>query len=140
MVTNGAGVDLDGQLFGPVIEKGLQQPFMFILEDHHHASNPASQAILAHIQSMYERLPVDARLRLSLKGSNHFSFGDQILLKSQLLQGAMRTAHVIGGLEGRRGLAITSDYVSTFIDVYLKGESRTALNALARKYPEVIIE
>lgn len=61
------------------------------------------------IQSMYSRLPVASRLKISLVGSNHFSFSDQILLKSQLLQGAMRAMHAIGRLDGRRGLEITAD-------------------------------
>jgi dienelactone hydrolase len=134
-----AGIDLDGRVFGPVIEEGLHQPFMFILEDHHRVS-PIAIDILAHIQSMYARLPAEARLKISIAGANHFSFSDQILLKSQLLLGLMRTMGVIGSLPGPRGVAITNDYVSTFFGVYLKGEPRAALDSLALKYPEVVLE
>ena len=134
-----AGVDLDGRLFGPVIETGLQQPFMFILEGH---GPPAGETgkILGQLESMYARLPPSSRLRVSIAGSNHFSFSDQILLKSQALLGMMRLAHVLGGLDGHRGLAITSDYLCTFFDVYLKGSPRTMLEALHTKYPEVVVE
>lgn len=135
-----AGIDLDGQLFGPVIEEGLRQPFMFVLEGHGRVSDPAVDEIFAHIQSMYERLPVDSRRRITLVGSNHFSFSDQILLKSPMLLGMMQRMGVIGGLEGRRGLEITADCISTFFDVYLKGRPRTVLDALAHRYPEVLLD
>jgi hypothetical protein len=134
-----AGVDLDGRLFGPVIEDGLKQPFMFVLEEQRPASGEASK-IFAQINSMYSRLPANSRLRVSIVGSNHFSFSDQILLKSQVLLGLMRGVHVLGGLDGRRGLAITVDYLCTFFDVYLKGSPRAALDALQIKYPEAIVD
>jgi dienelactone hydrolase len=131
-----AGVDLDGQPLGPVILDGLRKPFMFVLSDHGEVSDPEDREVLAHIESIYQRLPTDSRLRITIVGSNHFSFSDHILLKSQVLLGAMRRTGVIGGLEGRRGLAITTDYVATFFDVYLKDRPRADLDALARKFPE----
>jgi dienelactone hydrolase len=133
-----AGIDLDGRLLGPVIREGLRQPFMFILEDHRRYTD--RQHIIGDIQSMYDKLPVDSRLKNSLAGANHFSFSDQIILKSPLLQAVMRRLGLIGGLEGRRGLAITASYVSAFFDVYLKGQPRTALDSLATHYPEIIVE
>jgi predicted dienelactone hydrolase len=134
-----AGVDLDGRLFGPVIETGLKQPFMFILEGHGPAQGETGK-ILAQFDSMYAHLPADSRLKVSITGSNHFSFTDQILLKSQVLLGLMRTIHALGGLDGRRGLTITSDYLCTFFDVYLKGYPRSALDALRMKYPEAVVD
>jgi predicted dienelactone hydrolase len=133
-----AGVDLDGAPFGPVIQSGLRQPFMFVLSDQN-GSGPEDQLVFAHIQSIYDRLPVDSRLRIKILGANHFSFSDQILLKSQVVLRLMRMMGVLR-LDGRRGLAITADYVGTFFDAYLKGRSRAHLQALERKYPEVRIQ
>ena len=133
-----AGIDLDGALFGPVIEDGLHQPFMFVLEGH--SKVPDAAEVVRDIWSMYARLPVESRLRISLAGSDHFSFTDQILLKSQLLLGMMRGVGVIGGMQGDRGLAITASYVNSFFDVYLKGQPRTTLDTLAIRYPEVRVE
>lgn len=135
-----AGIDLDGALHGPDITDSVHQPFMFVLQDHHRLTDSASAAVLQRIQSMYARLPEDSRLRISIGGSNHFSFSDQILLKSPFLLGTMRRVGVIGNLEPARGLAITSDYVGSFLDVYLKGQDRAALSALATRYPEVHVE
>jgi dienelactone hydrolase len=135
-----AGIDLDGQLFGPVIDEGLRQPFMFVLEDHGRETDPALKEIFAHFQSMYQRLPVDSRWRITLRGANHFSFSDQMLLKSQLLLGMMQRLGMIGGLDGRRGLEITADCVSSFFDVYLKGSPKSVLDAVMRRYPEILVD
>jgi pimeloyl-ACP methyl ester carboxylesterase len=134
-----AGIDLDGAPRGSVVRDGLTQPFMFLLSDHaRELSDPASQRILGSIQSIYARLP-NGRLMVTLRGANHFSFSDQILLKSHYVVGLMR-ALGIGRLDGRRGLAITADYVHTFFDVYLKGEPLGRLTDLSRRYPEVDAE
>jgi len=66
-----------------------------------------------------DRLP-NGRVFITTRAANHFSFSDQILLKSHYLS---RLLHIFGfgGLAGRRGFAITAEYVHTFFDVYLKG-------------------
>jgi dienelactone hydrolase len=135
-----AGVDLDGRLFGPVIEDGLKQPFMFVLEEERGPAAGEASKIFAQINSMYSRLSANSRVRVSIVGSNHFTFSDQILLKSQVLLGLMRGVHVLGGLDGRRGLAITADYLCTFFDVNLKGRPRATLDSLRMKYPEATVE
>jgi hypothetical protein len=60
-------------------------------------------------------------------------------IKSQVVLGAMRGMGVLR-LDGRRGLAIASDYVGAFFDVYLKGQAGAQLQVLARKYPEVRVQ
>jgi len=50
---------------------------------------------------------------------------------------AVRT---FGHLEPHRGLAITTDYVHTFFDVYVNGAPPSQLAKLAAKYPEVQAE
>src|SRR6266852_5837707 len=71
-----AGIDLDGQPFGSVIQAGLHQPFMFVLTSQIHSSDPATRQVLANIQSIYDRLPPDGRLRIEIRGENHFFFSD----------------------------------------------------------------
>jgi len=82
-----AGIDIDGAPYGSVVQDGLKQPFLFILSDHtREAFDPASRQILASFQSIYSRLP-NGRLFVTIRGANHFSFSDQILLKSQYVIG-----------------------------------------------------
>jgi predicted dienelactone hydrolase len=131
-----AGIDLDGAPYGSVVQEGLKQPFMFILSDHRRElSDTASRQILADIQSIYDRLP-NGRLFITIRGANHFSFSDQMLVKSPLLIGLLRIAGV-ARLDGRRGLAITAEYVHTLFDVYLKDAPAALLNKPSQVYPEV---
>jgi predicted dienelactone hydrolase len=134
-----AGIDVDGEPFGSVVQEGLHQPFLFLLSDHGAASDPESRQVLANIQSIYDRLPPDGRLRISIHGANHYLFSDDgALLKSHIL---MRTLRMFGivGMDGRRQLAITAYCVHSFFDVYLKGASVSRLKTSSALYPEIRI-
>src|SRR6267143_285656 len=131
-----AGIDIDGAPYGSVVQEGLKQPFMFILSDHHRElSEPAGRQIMADIQSIYGRLP-SGRLLITIRRANHFSFSDQMLLKSHYVIVLLRIFG-FGGLDGRRGLAITAEYVRTFFDVYLKDAPIALLNKPSQLSPEV---
>jgi len=131
-----AGIDVDGAPYGSVVREGLKQPFMFIFSDHsREVSDPASKQIGADFQSIYGRLP-NGRVLVTIRGANHFSFSDQILLKSHYLIKLMGLVGVIA-LDERRGLAITTEYVHTFFDVHLKDTPAALLEQLAGRYPEV---
>jgi len=43
-------------------------------------------------------------------------------------------------MDGRRGLAISADYVHAFLDVYLNGAPTASLKNLSEKYPEIQIQ
>jgi pimeloyl-ACP methyl ester carboxylesterase len=131
-----AGIDMDGAPYGSVVQDGLKQPFMFILSDHSHdLPDSASGQIHANFQSIYDRLP-NGRLFITIRGANHFSFSDQMLLKSHYVI-RLLCMFGFGGLDGRRGLTITADYVRTFFDVYLKEAPVALLNNPSQLYPEV---
>jgi dienelactone hydrolase len=130
------GIDIDGAPYGSVVQEGLKQPFMFIFSDHsRELSDPAGKKIHSDIQSIYDRLP-NGRLLITIRGANHFSFSDQMLLKSHYLLRLLRLFG-FGRLEGRRGLAVTAEYVSTFFDVFLKGAPADLLDKPSQHYPEV---
>ncbi|HET7780168.1 MAG TPA: hypothetical protein VFL07_16620, partial [Rudaea sp.] len=131
-----AGIDLDGRLFGNEISQGLRKPFMFLLEDHRGYDD--SDHIIADIEATYSNSAPASRLMFSVAGANHFSFSDQILLKSQIVISAMRWLHVAGPLEGTAGLRITVDCVRSFFDVYLRGQPHEVLDSLPRRHPELI--
>jgi predicted dienelactone hydrolase len=132
-----AGIDVDGQPFGSVIQAGLHQPFMFFLSDHGDSSDPVSRQIGANIQSIYDRLPPDRRLRVEIRGANHFLFSDDgALLKSHIVLRTLRALGVVG-IDGRRQLAVTVYCVHRFFDAYLKGTSVSRLNISSPLYPEI---
>jgi len=131
-----AGIDLDGAPYGNVVQEGLKQPFLFILSDHgREQADPASRQIQADFKSIYNRLP-SGRLFITIRGANHFSFSDQMLVKSRYVIGMMHLLGV-GALEGRRGLAITAEHVRAFFDVYLKDAPAVSLKKASQLYPEV---
>src|SRR3984893_19680 len=122
-----AGINVDGQPFGSVIQAGLHQPFMFLLSDHGTSSDPVTRQIKANIQSIYDRLPPDGRLRIAIRGANHFLFSDDgALLKSHIV---LRTLRMLGivGIDGRPQLAVTAYCIHSFFDANLKGASTSSL-------------
>jgi hypothetical protein len=129
-----AGIDIDGAPYGSVVKEVLTQPFLFLLSDHGDLSAPDARAVFGDIGAIYDRLP-NGRLLLTIRGANHFSFSDQMLVKSRYLIGLLQLFQ--GGLDGRRGLAITTAYVHTFFDVYLKNAPANRLDNLRQAFPEV---
>jgi predicted dienelactone hydrolase len=133
-----AGIDLDGRPHGPMIQASIPRPFMFLLSDHGDASDPVSRQIVADIQSMYDRLPVNGRHRVAIRGASHFSFNDDgAMLKSQIAQ---RMVRLFGGLgiDGRRQVEVTAYCVRTFFNAYLK-QPPTRMNLVSELYPEIEI-
>jgi dienelactone hydrolase len=133
-----AGIDIDGSLHGSVIQAGIHKPFMFLLSGLGDFSSDAEvRQIVADIQSVYDRLPPEERLRVVIRGANHFTFSDDgALLKSHLLRGVLR---VFGRLriDGPRQLAITSYCVHRFFDAYLKGSDPSRPKISSAVYPEI---
>jgi dienelactone hydrolase len=133
-----AGIDVDGSLHGSVIQAGIHKPFMFLLSGQGDFSSDAEiRQIQADIQSVYDRLPADGRLRISIRGANHFLFSDDgALLKSHIVLRTLRAFGVVG-IDGRRQLAVTVYCVHSFFDAYLKGTSVSRLNISSPLYPEI---
>ena len=133
-----AGIDVDGSLHGSVIQAGIHMPFMFLLSGNGDFSSDAEvRQIWADIQSVYERLPADSRLRLTIRGANHFTFSDDgALLKSHILLGALRLFGMLG-IDGPRQLAVTAYCVHSFFDTYLKGPAVSPLKISSSLYPEI---
>jgi len=131
-----AGIDVDGRPLGSVIQAGIQKPFMFLLSDHN-SSDPANRQIGTDIQSIYDRLPSDGRLRILIRGANHFTFSDDgALLKSHVMRGVLRVFGKLG-IDGRRQLEVTVYCVRSFFDAYLKGPGTSRLNISSPLYPEI---
>ena len=131
-----AGIDVDGRLLGSVVSAGIQKPFMFLLSDHD-PSERESQQIEADIQSVYDRLPASGRLRVVIRGANHFTFNDDgALFKSHAVRGLLRILGKLG-IDGDRQLAVTAYCVRSFFDAYLKGPGDSRVDISSPLYPEI---
>jgi dienelactone hydrolase len=127
-----AGIDVDGLPLGSVVAGGVTQPFMFLFSDHGGEPEAEKRQVMGDIQSIYDRLPADRRVMITIRGANHYGFSDDT--KNQVAMGLMRTLGRM--MDGRRQIAITEHSVSTFFDVYLKGAPASELESGA-SYPEV---
>jgi dienelactone hydrolase len=135
-----AGIDVDGAPLGSVVADGVTQPFMFLLSDHKGESDAGEPEAIrqagANIHSIYDRLPDDRRLMIMIRGADHYRFSDDgAMLKSPLMMRVLRTVGVVR-LDGRRQVALTAHYISTFFDVYLKGAPAPQLKSQP-EYPEI---
>ncbi len=131
-----AGVDIDGQPFGSLIQTCVNIPFMFLLADHSQESDSLSNRIKSNIDTIYNRLPT-SRVWIYLRGARHFNFTDDALLKERFVS---RLFGALGSIGERRGLQVEASCLRTFFNVYLKGVTTTKIKDLSRKYPEVIFE
>ena len=125
-----AGVDLDGALRGSVIPEGLQQPFMFVISDHGDTLSESDRGIVADIHAVYARLPSETRVALKIRGADHFSASDQLLMRSRLLRLSLQ-------LEPRRGLQVISGVVRRFLDRHLKDGATKDAGDMVGRDPEV---
>jgi dienelactone hydrolase len=133
-----AGIDVDGSLHGSVIQSGIHKPFMFLLSGHGDFSSDAQvRQILADIQSVYDRLPINGKLFVVIRGANHFAFSDDgALLKSHLLRSVLRMFGVLG-IDGRRQLIVTAFCIRSFFDTYLKVGPGSLPKISSPLYPEI---
>jgi len=132
-----AGIDVDGAPHGSVIHAGVDRPFMILLSDHSHESDPEGGQIMANMQSIFDRLPANGKQFLEIRGANHFLFSDDAaLLKSHIV---MRTLRMLGivGIDGRRQLAVTAYCLRSFFDAHLKKEGASPLKIPSPLYPEI---
>ena len=123
-----AAVDIDGNLFGDVLQKGIDRPFLFVLSDWT-LRPPWLQRTLANVtvqrfrrqqeelnQQMQEVCRVSAQCwNTHIAGTHDFNFTDLAVLYSP----GMRMMGYLGPVDGARGLAETAACVRTFFDKIL---------------------
>ncbi|MEO7192724.1 MAG: hypothetical protein ABI051_16875 [Vicinamibacterales bacterium] len=133
-----AGVNIDGRLFGSLDRSTVTVPFLWLLSDHGSAQDSVSRQIMGQIQSVYDRQPADSRMRIAIRGANHFTFSDDgALLKSGALRGVMRLKGILG-IGGRRQVEVSSYVVRSFFDVWLKHTGGADGAFTSPSYPEIV--
>lgn len=133
-----AGIDVDGSLHGSVIQSGVPTPFMFLGSGEGDFSSSAEvRQVEADIKSVYDRLPANGRLWVSIRGANHFTFGDDgALLRTHAFRWVLRRLGKLG-INGPRQLAATSYCIQSFFDAYLKETSASHPIVSSALYPEI---
>ena len=127
------GMNLDGTMFGPVVERGLDCPLMFFGHEDKNLSTDPSWA------SIWPRL-TSTKVELSLAGSQHGTFTDfPFLAKALGLTRKMgpELRQLLGDIDGERVLEILSVYISTFFDFALGRSQTPIVRNSGKKFPEV---
>ena len=129
-----AGIDIDGDLFGDVVQAGLDKPFMVIQHDLGTCSNSSCHSFQHEVQAILRTAPRGASYHIGVKNTKHFNFSDYAIHSFPLV---LRALGLLGSIDGVRGLQITRAYVRAFFDTYLNNTPSPLLRGPASAYPEV---
>ena len=128
-----AGMDIDGDLSGDVVQTGLDKPFMVIQHDMGTCSAFDCRSFQQEIQAILRTVPRGASYHISVKDTEHFNFSDYAVGSSPVLH----ALGLLGSIDGTRGLQITRAYVRAFFDTYLNDAPSPLLQGPSSAYPEV---
>ncbi|MFF8986630.1 alpha/beta hydrolase family protein [Streptomyces globisporus] len=123
-----AGLNLDGNFFGPLDEAGLGgRPFMMMgAASSHSPASPDSDW-----REAWERMDGWKRW-LTVSGAEHFTFTDL-----PVVAGRLGLSGPVAPLSGERSWRLTRDYTAAFFDTHLRGRARPLLDGPAADRPEV---
>jgi len=119
-----AGVNLDGFMFGDVVDSAIPCPFLFA-----HSEPFVPDAYINDV--FYERSP-DGSVLMKVHGAKHANFSDMSLW------GPLMTAQDnFGSIEGHRVVEIINSYVLAFLNSSLNGSVESLLSCPKKEYSEV---
>ena len=127
-----AVIDIDGDVFGSVVQTGLEKPFMVIQSNPGTCSDASFRSCQHEVHAVLRAAPRGAGYHIGIKGTEHFNFTDYAVYFSPA-----RTLGILGSIDGVRGLQITRAYVRVFFDTYLNKTPSPLLRGPASAYPEV---
>ncbi|MFF7371644.1 alpha/beta hydrolase [Streptomyces tricolor] len=125
-----AGADLDGTVFGPVVGRGLDRPFLLMDTAVHDGldKDPYWPEFWRNLRGW--------RRCLRLADAGHHSFTDLVALAPQLPPGPPLQ---VGTIAADRAVAAVRATVRAFFDLQLRGRPDTGhlLDGASRRHPEV---
>ena len=135
------GIDMDGTLYGPVVQKGLDRPFMLMAHTNHTRANGTGDADSSWLD-IWPKLR-GWKLDIMLANSLHYTFSDLPVVLETL--GIAPNATTLNNLQitdlnGSRALNIVTTYVTAFFDMVLKHKSSPLLQGPVDAFPEVTFE
>lgn len=125
------GLNLDGSMWGEVVETGLDRPFMLMNAENAFLSDSSKQ-------SFFNNSTGD-RYNLTLKGANHHNFADAPFLSPLFAEAGVPSPYQVGSIDPNRGAGLINQYTLAFFDQYLKGQPKPLLTSPS-PYDEVDFE
>ncbi|KAL1605328.1 hypothetical protein SLS60_004876 [Paraconiothyrium brasiliense] len=129
------GLNVDGTMFGSVLESGLDRPFMLIGHDNKTQETDSSW------KTVWPQLKAWKR-EIEVKGAAHYSFSDLPLITSVIgLQEKLpvEIEQVLGSIEGRRMMDLTVTYVTAFLNMVLRYGSEKDFVRADNEFTEVVV-
>ena len=117
-----AGINIDGGLFGTLIEGKLQAPFMYL----------NSRRYLGYGKIFTGKSTMDC-YSLSVKDSGHYNFSDYSVYPVPSI------GFLLGTIDGEKTIEIMNVMVLAFFDKYLKDREDIDLIERAKRYSEIEI-
>lgn len=132
-----AGADLDGTLWGPIAQQGVDRPFLLMTNNSHtDQDDPTLASFLA--------ASTGPRLHLSLADSQHSTFSDLEELVPQLAPALGlapdQVAALVGTLDPRTAVTDERAYLRAFFDTYLRGQDERLLDGPSPRFPDITFE
>jgi len=125
-----AGINLDGTMFGSVVERGLHRPFMLVAAQNHGRDNdPSWERFWANLRGW--------QLNLRLTDSGHNSFTDLQVLAPQVNLPPETVQQLIGTIDPHRSVVNQRAYVRAFFDQHLRHRCRHLLDRPSPRFPEM---
>ena len=116
-----AGINMDGGIYGDLVDLKIPQPFMFMNSERYRGYD---DLFLSHVDN--------TAYNIIIEGSGHQNFSDLSIIDP--------SAPLMGTIDGYRMLEILNDYTRAFFDKYLRGIESSLLSEPSSEYPEVRLE
>ena len=128
-----AGVNLDGSMFGPVVQHGLRGPFLlFGHENKTQTTDPTWKEFWSNVRGW--------KLELELAKAQHYTFSDLPFLLKLLglpIQKMPAIQTMVGTLDGLKAFEIVHRTIVAFLGFGLRQTSPASLQEVILEYPEV---
>lgn len=128
------GINLDGYIWGSVLDIGLSKPFLLFGNSNHTQDTKSNWATFwSHLRGW--------KLELQLEQSRHYTFSDFPLLVDALSipEEARRTIQedTIGTIGGLQAKGVISSYITATLQYFVDGNKSELLNGPSASYPDV---
>jgi dienelactone hydrolase len=123
-----AGINLDGTMYGRVVDTGLDRPFLLLGFDGHVEHDPTWTLF---------RTRSARTTTFEIAGTAHMNFTDLPALFAFRSPDEPREFLEIGAIDPRRSTKIQTAFVRAFLDHHLRNKPTPLLDGPSRRYPEV---
>ena len=139
-----AGINLDGGLYGDVVDASLSQPFMFVNAEAFgtgNSSDPEIRQLNQLQQSFVNNLQNDG-YEVTILGAEHLDFTDLPLLTPILVNSGIELGDLgeFGSIAPEQAAQIINDYTVAFFEQHLNQEESPLLTSTSSPYPDVIFQ